>query len=443
MLSSILKESSELIDALRKHLTSHDENRVLIQEELTEGCKKLREAVDELENRVNEALQSVYKEEDERVQAIVGEINARVCDAENSGNKARERLEEAIKRGRAELLVKQSYALKPGGPEIPNAYKLVATKGVAEEYLSLQKPSAPLEVTMAHGEMLLTFQASLTLEEEEALERHGLADAVEYVISIRDVKDKKSKWEERRLTRKTKAKTPAAVGERPRWTFSFVPSVKSESEYEVRVKSVFGGLASEWSDTGRFVTPGFEECCVWKECPEDVPEELQYTLDKENPRIARKVMDEEYYGNYCTIVGSIALQGNKVSQWNVKVLKTKDHESGGICIGVAPFDVDQKMDRNFMENGWYIDCGVAELLSGPPHNSMGTEYGPRKNVGEYVHEGDTVGVVMDTTKGELSFVLGGTSYGPAYEGIPLDKPLVPCVILNWAEDTVELLFNAQ
>ena len=59
--------------------------------------------------------------------------------------------------------------------------------------------------------------------------------------------------------------------------------------------------------------------------------------------------------------------------------------------------------------------------------------------GEYVHTGDIVGVVMDTAKGELSFVLNGVNYGVAYEGIPLDKPLVPCVILGKQDDSVELV----
>ena len=59
--------------------------------------------------------------------------------------------------------------------------------------------------------------------------------------------------------------------------------------------------------------------------------------------------------------------------------------------------------------------------------------------GEYVHNGDSVGVVVDTTKGELSFALNRVNLGVAYEGIPLDKPLVPCVILYRKGDSVELL----
>ena len=45
---------------------------------------------------------------------------------------------------------------------------------------------------------------------------------------------------------------------------------------------------------------------------------------------------------------------------------------------------------------------------------------------------------MDTAKDELSFALNGVNLGVAYEGSPLDKPLVPCVLLYFEGDSVEL-----
>ena len=97
------------------------------------------------------------------------------------------------------------------------------------------------------------------------------------------------------------------------------------------------------------------------------------------------------------------------------------------------------MKNNYDKCGWYFDCFHSTLDSGPPHNYSGKEYGPRKEIGKYMHTGDSIGVVMDTTKGELSFVLNGVNLGVAYEGIPLDKPLVPCVILGFKGDSVELV----
>ena len=56
-----------------------------------------------------------------------------------------------------------------------------------------------------------------------------------------------------------------------------------------------------------------------------------------------------------------------------------------------------------------------------------------------MHTGDSVGVVMDKAKGELSFVVNGVNRGVAY-GIPLSKPLVPCVTLYNKGDFIKNLF---
>ena len=46
---------------------------------------------------------------------------------------------------------------------------------------------------------------------------------------------------------------------------------------------------------------------------------------------------------------------------------------------------------------------------------------------------------MDTAKCDLSFVVNGVSHGVAFEGIPLDKPLLPCALLGYKGDSVELV----
>ena len=89
--------------------------------------------------------------------------------------------------------------------------------------------------------------------------------------------------------------------------------------------------------------------------------------------------------------------------------------------------------------GWYIYCYSSTLRYGPPHDYKWKEYGARKENGNYLHIEDSVGVVMDTAKGELSFVVKGVNVGVAYEGIPLDKPLVPCVVLANNGDSVGIM----
>ena len=79
---------------------------------------------------------------------------------------------------------------------------------------------------------------------------------------------------------------------------------------------------------------------------------------------------------------------------------------------------------------WFLDLLT---ITGTKNMDQG------KGWGEFVHTGDSVGVVMDTAKGKLSFILNGVNLGVAYEGIPLDKPLVPCVLLYIEGDFVELI----
>ena len=211
-----------------------------------------------------------------------------------------------------------------------------------------------------------------------------------------------------------------------------------ETKHTFRVRAVRGNSVSEWSNAvrGRTQKESFEGSW-WKECPDDVDEDLKYSVDEENLRIATKFYFSIGLGDYyCTIIGNIALPLNKVTSWSIKILKSK-YDGSGIYVGVAPPDINQNED-NYNKCGWYFNCYGSGLWSGPPHNYGDEEYGPRKGDGKYVHTRDIVGVVMDTKKGELSFVVNGVNLGVAFEGIPLDKPLVPCVLLYHKGDSVEL-----
>ena len=58
---------------------------------------------------------------------------------------------------------------------------------------------------------------------------------------------------------------------------------------------------------------------------------------------------------------------------------------------------------------------------------------------QFIQAGNSDNIVTDRTKDEISFVVNEMNLGVAYEGIPLDKPLVPCVILGYEGDSVELV----
>ena len=135
---------------------------------------------------------------------------------------------------------------------------------------------------------------------------------------------------------------------------------------------------------------------------------------------------------------SSSQQSDLVEHQNTEI--RRENDGYGIFIGVAPFDIDQDEDDNYEKCGWYLDCYRSRVRFGPSRKYEGETYGPRKVDGEYVHTGDSVGVVMDTTQGELSFALNGVYLGVAFEGIPFDKPLVPCALLKFEGDSVELVF---
>lgn len=171
----------------------------------------------------------------------------------------------------------------------------------------------------------------------------------------------------------------------------------------------------------------------WKKCPEYVESGRKYTVDKSIFKTATKSND----GGWCTVLGDVLLPLKRVISWNIRIANSKKNDGFGIYIGVIPSDIDQ--NDGDVDYGWYIGCYSSILRSGPPHNIRNKEYGPRKGNGQYVHTGDTVGLVMDTTKGVLSFSLNGVSLGVAFEGIPLDKPLIPFVNLKQQGDSVELV----
>ena len=85
---------------------------------------------------------------------------------------------------------------------------------------------------------------------------------------------------------------------------------------------------------------------------------------------------------------------------------------------------------------------VSEVLRPTPQlqEYMGEEYGPRRESGGYVRDGDTVGVVMDMERGDLSFVLNGVNLGVAFSGIPRDEPLVPCAVLTSRDSAIEFVY---
>ena len=134
----------------------------------------------------------------------------------------------------------------------------------------------------------------------------------------------------------------------------------------------------------------------------------------------------------CTVVGSVPLPPNQVSEWKVKLRSDicKNGNSWDVLIGVGLNAINQSTTNNY-NSCWSFICGRSRLsiMSGSE-----TRYrdGQLKN-------GDVVGVRMDTSKGELSFSVNGTDYGVACRDIPTNEELVPVVMMYSPGNSVELI----
>ena len=176
---------------------------------------------------------------------------------------------------------------------------------------------------------------------------------------------------------------------------------------------------------------------AWKECPSSISREsLRYVLpDSSNRRVAKKT---DVSGSiYCTMIGDTPIPTGTASYWKISIRSAFGSNGEEVFSGVVPTDISQNEEKNYKVCGWYIRWGRGSLYSGPPQNYKNRAY----TKSQRANSGSTMGHILDTTEGvgKLSFIVNGLNSGVAYEDIPLDKPLVPAVLLHFAGDTVELV----
>ena len=99
-------------------------------------------------------------------------------------------------------------------------------------------------------------------------------------------------------------------------------------------------------------------------------------------------------------------------------------------VGVAPIDYDiNKSD--YSNCGWYMYCYNSHLYSGPPYNYS------NKPISLSAVK-DEVIIVMNMNKRSLKFIINNEDKGDAYTNIPIEKPVVPAVIIHSINDSVEI-----
>lgn len=415
-----MEEGARVFDALGVRLEKHDDNRRAVQEKLHELCNGLREQIDEIEGRINSELEGKFTEEDNRLQTALNDLRTSMA---AEGVNA-EKLAKAVRSAKSRLLVVQSYELVEHPltekVEISKMCELSVEKNLSLEWLTLSKPTDLKVVNIAYGKIALEFTS--TIDGEPDL---GEIDAP-FVFVGRLCKRGEESGIERTLLKSAENGSSFDF---------FVSDLEPDTAYCVRVKAMYESEVSEWSDPAEFTSPGFSECLGWKECPEDVDQGKKYCINEMNPRLATKM----YRGNeYCTIIGKRPLPSGRVTSWDALITGGWMNGASRIYMGVAPFDINQNDNENFERCGWYFFFNGSSLCSGPPHNYKWKRYLPKAENHVSVRLNGRYGVIMDTEKGELSFAFNCVNYGVAYEGIPLDKPLVPCVIIGGLNDSVEL-----
>ena len=172
---------------------------------------------------------------------------------------------------------------------------------------------------------------------------------------------------------------------------------------------------------GKIKSPLFK----FKKCPSNANGNVKYTVSGENDNIYTK---NGTTGYWTAALCEYELKKSKEYRWKIKILKSG---SKYIMVGVAPIDFDINAS-SYSNCGWYMYCYNSSLYSGPPYKYS------NKSVGLSGVK-DEVIIVMNMSKRTLKFIINNEDKGEAYTDIPVEKPIVPIVIMHDANDSVEIM----
>ena len=417
---------TKTVKQLEEHLERAHDAMATVMIQIEKVYNEERSEADELADTVNKKLEVPFTKEDARLQAIVKVMRESIWSEvpENGSG-----MNELTMKGKEGLITVQKYRLLESSPKgsLCDRYDLIVEKEVSLKCIGFEErmPIITSISLLKNGGMYVFFTLFDELNDDTKKLLKPLILTFDVVVKI---------WEKRTTEDSATTETLTIA-----WIFGnrkpllVTGTVSSGRTHFLKMRVEHKEECTQWSNTVEFI-PEFSGYCTWKECPDYAIEKRKYSVDVKNPRIATFIGD-----GWNTNIGNTPLPRNNVTSWSIKILKSRYNNGDCFFIGVAPSDINKNEDDNYNKCGWYFDCYSSTLYSGPPHKNRGKEYGQRKGWGKYVREGDSVGVVMDTAKGELSFAVNEVNYGVAYEGIPLDKPLVPCVFLEYNEgDSVEL-----
>lgn len=434
------------VETISERLSAHDKNRDEVQCRITDACKKLSQKILEAEERAYNELKELFTAEDERLQKLLCEINTAISenwgsngDADCTAPENKEGLEKLIARANAELIIEQSYAFCT--QEAVDSLDLTPMITFRTDTNVSLRPPSNVHVTKKKAaendeqDTAVTFEG-LNEAEFAALEAKSLTEYVKYRISLIGANEEVAyeQVSDGKISNELVQSISLELG----------GQLRACSDYGVRVRGEYKkdqceGTSNWGTSQDTLHVPKFEEVCGWKACPDSVNENKRYVVSGPFGRVATKTGED---ADYSTIIGSVALPAGKTTTWKVQVVNVKGNGSARcMYFGVAPYSIDQNEgSTNLYYRGWHFRCHDSVLYSGQPHKYLDKKYGPRRRGGEYVRKGDVVTISFDAVNGNLSFVIKGQNFGNAYEGIPLDKPLVPSSLVFYQNDSIKLLF---
>lgn len=424
--------TEEVLSVFADRLTAHDTNREEVLRAVDTECQRLIEEIEKRRAEFTEALEKRYTAEDARLQRHLDEARSAHYDKVRDPSAANaERAGKALDAALAALTVKETYAVDLRGMKLEARTVFVPPlprpgDGDGDRHAVVVGCGKGFR---AGGVLDLDLKVPFTAQEKDVLAASEVYPSIKYRVVI--TSEDGGVEIDQQLLGEAEAR-------------SFVPNfLVPETTYLLKVRAEYeSSWHSEWSKPVPVRTPKMAGLFSWRKCVEGpVAYKRMYSVPPGNPGLATKV---HRYGD-TTLVGNVVLPVAGSAAWNVKLCAT-GHKSlaDGVYVGVAPYDIDQNEDDNDRKCGWYIRCFDMALFSGPPHNYKEKKHTGGTGRGPHLEVGDEMKVFFEADAGRLgtlSFRYKDTFDRPAYEMIPIDKPLVPAVLLYWVGDTVECTFN--
>lgn len=149
-----------------------------------------------------------------------------------------------------------------------------------------------------------------------------------------------------------------------------------------------------------------------------------------NGLIATKLFSDDWK---TSVIGDNEIPENRLSHWKIRINKMSEKKDNKwhILIGVGP---NYDFSNCFHRKCWSFICGKCQLClrQEKPIKYNDKEIKSLKN-------GDIVEVIIDRTKGELSFKVNDEEYGIAAKDIPKVGELFPFISLYEEGQIVEIL----